>query len=71
MATEVRFLTHEQVRGAGDVSAVVHVYPDRRAYEVEFLALDGEALAVVTLPSSNVRRVQPREVTHARSLAAV
>ena len=37
---------------AGDVGTVVHVYKDRKAYEVEFLTLDGRTAAVVTLEAS-------------------
>jgi hypothetical protein len=55
---------------AGDVGAVVHVYRDGLAYEVEFVALDGLAAAVVTLEASQVRPITPREITHARVLAA-
>lgn len=54
---------------AGDVGAVVHVYPDGKAYEVEFVTLGGETLAVVTLEADQVRPVNAREITHARQLA--
>ena len=37
---------------AGDVGTVVHVYPNAAAFEVEFLALDGNTAALATvLPS--------------------
>ena len=55
---------------AGDVGSVVHLYEDGRAYEVEFVALDGHTAAVVTVEASQVRPVAPDEITHARSLAA-
>jgi hypothetical protein len=55
---------------AGDVGAVVHVYGDGKAYEVEFLTLDGRTAAVVTLDAAQVRPVGRREITHARALAA-
>ncbi len=54
---------------AGDVGTVVHVYGDGRAYEVEFITLDGQTAAVVTLEASQVRSVAPREITHARLMA--
>ncbi len=54
----------------GDVGTVVHVYKDGKAYEVEFLTLDGKTAAVVTLESAQVRPVGRREITHARELAA-
>lgn len=56
---------------AGDVGTVVHVYRDGKAYEVEFVALDGHTAAVVTLESSHVRPVTGREITHARALPAI
>ena len=55
---------------AGDVGTVVHVYGDGKAYEVEFLTLDGRTAAVVTLEAVQVRPVGQREITHARELAA-
>jgi hypothetical protein len=55
---------------AGDVGTVVHVYRDDKAYEVEFLTLDGRTAAVVTLAAAQVRPVGHREITHARQLAA-
>ena len=54
---------------AGDVGTVVHVYRDGKAYEVEFLTLDGRTAAVVTLEAAQVRPVGRREITHARELA--
>lgn len=50
---------------AGDVGTVVHLYEDGRAYEVEFVALDGHTAAVVTLEPSQVRPVARDEITHA------
>lgn len=54
---------------AGDVGTVVHVHGEGRAYEVEFVALDGETVAIVTLDRSQVRAVGHREITHARRVA--
>jgi hypothetical protein len=53
---------------AGDVGTVVHLYGDGRAYEVEFVTLDGHTEAVVTLEAAQVRPVSRREMTHAREL---
>lgn len=53
---------------AGDVGAIVHVYPDQQAFEVEFLSLDGSTIAVVTLERSQVRAATSRDVTHARTI---
>lgn len=54
---------------AGDVGTVVHIYADGGAYEVEFVSLDGETIAVVTLELSRVRPVEHREIAHARIVA--
>ncbi len=53
---------------AGDIGAVVHVYPRREAYEVEFVTLTGETAAVVTVPAEQVRPVASTEIPHAREL---
>lgn len=55
---------------AGDVGTIVHVYGDGRAYEVEFVSLDGETSIVATVEASQVRPVQKHEFTHARPLAS-
>jgi len=54
----------------GDVATVVHVYNKGQAFEVEFVTLHGETVAVATLAASQVRPVQKREITHARLLQA-
>jgi hypothetical protein len=54
---------------AGDVGTVVHIHGEGKAYEIEFVALDGETAAVVTLEASKIRPVHKGEITHARELA--
>lgn len=54
---------------AGDVGTVVHIYDGGKAYEVEFVSLDGETIAIVTLERARVRPIERREITHARSVA--
>jgi uncharacterized protein DUF4926 len=54
----------------GDVGTVIHVYKKGAAFEVEFLTLHGETVAIATLVASQVRPVQKREITHARLLRA-
>ena len=56
---------------AGDVGAVVHCYADGKAYEVEFVALDGHTTAVETLEIDQVRAVTQRDMAHARELEVV
>jgi hypothetical protein len=53
----------------GDLGTVVLLHGDR-GYEVEFVSLDGETLAVVSLTPSQVRPVGPREIAQARPLNA-
>jgi hypothetical protein len=55
---------------AGDVGTVIHIYKPAAAFEVEFLTLHGETVAMATLKASQVRPVQKREITHARLLRA-
>ena len=54
----------------GDVGTVVHVHNNGAGYEVEFLTLAGETLAVTTVMPSQLRAVSKRDVTHARELVA-
>ena len=39
----------------GDVGTVVHIYRDGAAYEVEFVKLTGEAVAVATVLPAQLR----------------
>ena len=55
---------------AGDVGTIVHIYGGEQAYEVEFVALTGKTVAVVTVPSDQARTVKEDEITHARAMAA-
>ena len=53
----------------GDIGTVVLVHGDGEGFEMEFLTLDGETVAVVSLLASQVRPFGAREVPHARRLA--
>jgi len=55
---------------AGDVGAVVHAYPNKTAFEVEFVTEAGETVALVTLTANEIRPLVGREILHARSLEA-
>lgn len=59
---------HEKL-AAGDVGTVVHIHAGGKAYEVEFVSLAGETIAIVTLERGQIRPIEPREITHARSVA--
>jgi hypothetical protein len=52
---------------AGDVGTVVLVHGPQ-GYEVEFMTLDGETVAVTSLQASQVRPISTREVAHVRSI---
>jgi hypothetical protein len=54
---------------AGDLGTIVGVYEDGEAYEVEFMTIDGDTIAVSTILADGVRAVAPKEVAHARALA--
>ncbi|MGH2583618.1 MAG: DUF4926 domain-containing protein [Dehalococcoidia bacterium] len=53
----------------GDMGAVVHVYGDNLAYEVEFVTADGYTAALLTLMPSDVRLMNGDEILHARRMA--
>jgi hypothetical protein len=53
---------------AGDIGTVVLVHRDGAGYEVEFIALDGETLAVTTVLASQVRPARRKEIPHARMI---
>ncbi len=55
---------------AGDIGTVVLVHSAGKGFEVEFMSLDGETLAVATLRADQVRSVQPDEIAHARPIAS-
>ena len=55
---------------AGDVGTIVLVHGGGKGFEVEFVALDGETIAVVTLTAAELRPVARREISHARPLPA-
>ncbi|MBM3952410.1 MAG: DUF4926 domain-containing protein [Rhodospirillales bacterium] len=53
----------------GDVGWVVMVHGGGAGFEVEFTTLAGETVSVVTVPSTAVRPVGPKEIAHARMVA--
>lgn len=50
----------------GDVGTILTVYNEGKAYEVEFVTLTGEAIAVETLLPHQIRMVRASEVMAAR-----
>jgi len=51
---------------AGDVGTVMTVYNEGKAFEVEFVTLTGEAIAIETLLAHQIRPVRPSEVMTVR-----
>lgn len=54
----------------GDVGAVVHLYGDEAAVEVEFVSGAGTTVGVETLELDDVRPLGSDEILHARAIAA-
>ena len=52
----------------GDVGTIVHVHPGGNALVVEFMSLNGEAVAIATVLPSQARPVTGADLTHARTL---
>jgi len=63
-------LPEEQLK-AGDMGTVVHIYQGQKAYEVEFMTLDGETVGVVHLLPSQARAIGHHEIANTRRLAEV
>ena len=55
---------------SGDVGTVVHIHRNAAAYEVEFVTLTGQTVAVVTILPNQLRPVNRRDLTHVRELTA-
>jgi hypothetical protein len=53
----------------GDVGTIVLEHENGSGYESEFVTLDGETVAVVTLLAEQVRSIAPREIAHARRVS--
>ena len=58
----------EQRLAAGDIGTVVLMHGEGRGYEVEFMTLDGEPIAVSTLRADQVRQAHADEIAHARPI---
>lgn len=70
---ETVILTHDIKKNGlreGDMGAVVNVYDDGNAAEVEFVTATGRTVALVTLTSPDVRDIKQNDVLHVRGFAA-
>jgi hypothetical protein len=54
---------------AGDIATVVMVHGDA-GYELEFVTLGGNTVAVISVRSDQVRPIHAREIPHAREFEA-
>jgi Domain of unknown function (DUF4926) len=52
----------------GDIGTVVLVHQEGLGYEVEFMTLTGETIAIVSLFNYQVRPIATREIAQARVL---
>jgi hypothetical protein len=48
---------------AGEIGTIVIAHGSE-AYEVEFVGLEGETLAIITLRADQLRAVEPHEIPH-------
>jgi uncharacterized protein YuzE len=55
----------------GHIGTVVHIYKGGAGYEVEFMTVAGETVAVVTLMPSQLRPFARRDLAHVRELTAM
>ena len=53
---------------SGDIGTVVLIHQNGKGYEVEFVALDGETIAVVSLFANQVRSIKEREIANVRAV---
>lgn len=51
---------------AGDIGMIVHIYGDHAGYEVEFVTLSGELVALVSVYPSQIRPIEQDEIASAR-----
>ena len=56
---------------AGDLGMVVHVYADGVGYEVEFVTLNGDLVALVALYPAQIRRIEQDEIAQVRRMRAI
>ena len=53
---------------AGDIGTIVHVHNNGEGYEVEFMTLAGQTIAVASLLAEQIRPVSSQDVAHVREL---
>lgn len=53
----------------GDLGTIVHLYGDKKASEVEFVAASGKTIALITLTPKDIRPMTKHEILHVRGFA--
>ena len=51
---------------AGDIGMVAHIYGEHKGYEVEFVTLNGELIALVSVYPAQIRQLEQDEIASAR-----
>ncbi len=52
----------------GDIGTVVYIHQGGKGFEIEFVTLDGETLAVATVDAHQVRSIGRNEIAQARNV---
>ncbi len=52
----------------GDMGAIVQVYKEGEAFEVEFVTAEGKTVALLTLKPTDIRKVGKNTILQARDL---
>ncbi len=55
---------------SGDVGTVVHIHGAGEAFEVEFITLTGQTVALATVLSTQLRSITPNDISHVRQLVS-
>lgn len=55
---------------SGDIGTVVLVHQEGKGYTIEFMTLNGDTVAVVTVSAEQVRPIRTNEIAHVRELVA-
>ncbi len=53
---------------AGDIGTVVHIHKNGEGYEVEFMTLAGQTIALASLLADQLRPVGCHDIAHVREL---
>ena len=52
----------------GDIGTVIDIHQGGKGYSLEFVALDGETLAIATVNANQVRQIRKNEIAQARNI---